>query len=175
MTGRLAAIFIDSGDTLVDESTQVYDPDRPEIVVRADLVPGARELLDRVASFGIPLVMVADGRRDSFLNVYRAHGLLDRYVSIVDSESVGKSKPDPAMFLTAADAIGLDRTELTRCVMIGNNLERDVAGANRLGIMNIFVRWSPRYPTDPTSDDQHPSFTVGSLREVAGVIERLAG
>ena len=37
-------VFLDSGDTLVDETTQVFD--ERGVVLRAQLIPGARELLE---------------------------------------------------------------------------------------------------------------------------------
>lgn len=36
-------VFLDSGDTLVDETTQVFD--ERGVVLRAQLIPGARDLL----------------------------------------------------------------------------------------------------------------------------------
>ena len=32
-------------------------------------------------------------------------------------------------------------------VMVGNNLERDIAGANRLGLISVFLHWTERRRT----------------------------
>jgi putative hydrolase of the HAD superfamily len=43
MAGKIRAIFLDCGDTLVDEATEVKDA--LEVSQRADLIPGADELV----------------------------------------------------------------------------------------------------------------------------------
>lgn len=86
-------VFTDSGDTLVDETTQVFD-DR-WIVLRAELIPGARELLEALRRMGIPVVMVADGQAESFCNVYRHLGLDACFAGRIYSSDVGEEKPSP--------------------------------------------------------------------------------
>ncbi len=66
-------IFTDSGDTIIDEGTQVYD-DRG-IVMEADFIPGAGEMLAQLKEEGYRIALVADGEWESFQNVYRKNGL----------------------------------------------------------------------------------------------------
>lgn len=40
--------------------------------------------------------------------------------------------------------------------MVGNNLERDIVGANRFGITSVFIKWSPRYPMEPKNEEEVP-------------------
>ena len=49
------------------------------------------------------------------------------------------------MFDTAKQAMKLTEEDKGRIVMIGNNLKKDVAGANQFGITSIWLDWSPRY------------------------------
>ena len=52
-------IFTDSGDTIIDEGTQVFD-DRG-IVQRADFIPGAGEVLKQLHDEGFPIALVTAG------------------------------------------------------------------------------------------------------------------
>ena len=60
-------IFTDSGDTIIDESTQVYDD--KGIVTRAEFIPGAGEVLAWLKKEGYRIALVADGEWESFQNV----------------------------------------------------------------------------------------------------------
>ena len=98
-------IFTDSGDTIIDEGSQVFD-DRG-IVQRAELIPGAGEVLKQLHDEGFPIALVADGEWESFQNVYRLNGLGYCFDQWIVSEVVGKQKPEPIMFETAFQKMGL--------------------------------------------------------------------
>ena len=63
-------------------------------------------------------------------------GLADRLDPIVFSAAVGAEKPDPRIFETAAAAVD---AELADCVLIGDDLENDVAGARRCGMPVVWI------------------------------------
>ena len=60
-------------------------------------------------------------------------GVLD---PIVFSAAVGAEKPDPRIFAAAAIAIDAD---LADCVLIGDDLTNDVAGAQRCGMPVVWL------------------------------------
>lgn len=151
-------VFTDSGDTLVDETTQVFD-DRG-IVLRAELISGARELLEALRRAGIPVVMVADGQAESFCNVYRHLGLDAYFAHRIYSSDVGAEKPSPQMFEAAMRAMGLTDADKPRILMLGNHVKKDIAGANRFGLTSVLMDWSRRYPTVPETADETPDFVV---------------
>ena len=98
-------IFIDSGDTLVDESTEIRDEEG--VVTEAQLFPGAGEAVRTLHSAGYRIALVADGLEASFRNIFRQHGLEYCFEARAISESVGAEKPDPAMFRCAMEQMGL--------------------------------------------------------------------
>lgn len=51
--------------------------------------------------------------------------------NIVTSEEAGKEKPNPAIFILALKKLGLNCSEVC---MIGDSVEKDIQGANNLGI-----------------------------------------
>ena len=68
-------IFTDSGDTILDESTQQYMTQKPEIVSKADFIENAGEILEKIHNAGYTIVLVADGKEETFQNVYRVNDL----------------------------------------------------------------------------------------------------
>ena len=164
-------IFIDSGDTLVDESTERRVNGRE--VFSAELFPGAAEILAGWHEAGYRIALVADGLEVSFRNVYKQHGLEDCFESWTISEIVGKEKPDRVMFESAMEKMGLTESDKERIVMVGNNLERDVTGANRLGICSVLAGYSPRYRMRPETEEEIPDYVLSDLRELPPLLELL--
>ena len=164
-------IFTDSGDTIIDEATQVYD-DR-HIVQEASFIPGADRVLRQPHEEGYTIALVADGEWESFQNVYRRSGLDDCFDAWVVSEVVGQQKPAAIMFETAYEKLGLTEADKSRIVMIGNNLKKDVAGANRQGLTSVWLDWSPRYFHTVEEPDWQPDYTVHTPEELLALIHRL--
>ena len=164
-------IFTDSGDTIIDESTQVYDDQ--ETVLRADFIPGAGEVLKQLKDEGYRIALVADGTWESFQNVYRENGLGYCFEEWIVSEVVGEQKPARSMFDTAMEKMGLADADKPFIVMIGNNLKKDVAGANRYGITSVWLDWSPRYFHKVEEPDWQPDYTVKTPEELKALIEEL--
>jgi putative hydrolase of the HAD superfamily len=164
-------VFIDCGDTIVDESTQVFADNGD--VLRADFIPGAGEMLTQLHEEGYRLALVADGQTASFQNIFRELGFSHIFEAWVTSEAVGASKPDERMFKTAMEKMGLTREDSGRIVMIGNNVKRDVLGANRMGITSILLSFSPRYVMHPETPDQVPDYVAAMPCEIPELIHML--
>lgn len=169
---HLKAIFLDCGDTLVDERTEVKIPGT-EVVERGDLIPGAGEMMHALKQAGYRLVLVADGPRRSFVNLLGQHGLWDLFDAHIISEDVGALKPDARMFDAALAAIDADRSEAWRCVMVGNNLSRDIKGANALGITSVFMAWSTLRTHAPADASEQPDYTISSPEELPALLAQL--
>lgn len=172
-TARLAAVFFDLGDTLMIEESEVKDGD--ETTIRADLLPGAGDMVRRLHARGLRLALVADSRPNTPPNVLRQHGLLDLFAHLTISDVIGALKPDARMFSDALAALDIAPTRYGDVVMVGNNLERDIVGANRLGLISVFLHWNERRRTRPLTDEEQPQYTVHSIEELERLIERLDG
>ena len=57
--------------------------------------------------------------------------------------------------------------------MIGNNLKKDVAGANRQGLTSIWLDWSPRYFHTVEEPDWQPDYTVKTPAELLPLLHDL--
>lgn len=58
-------------------------------------------------------------------------------------------------------------------VLVGNNLERDIVGANRLGLISVFFHRNERRRTQPLTADETPCYTVTSAQELVELVARL--
>ncbi len=164
-------IFIDSGDTLIDESTQVHD--EHGIVQEAAFIEGAEDLLDYFKSHQLRVCLVADGEWDSFKNVFEKNGRRDDFEGWIISEKIGVQKPEKPMFDAAMEVMDLKEEDKDRIVMIGNNLKKDIAGANRYGLTSIWLSWSPRYFHEVEESDWQPDYEAATQKELIELIDQI--
>lgn len=77
---------------------------------RAELtaVPGVSDLLDALASAGIPYCVASSGTHDRIRLTLTTTGLIDRFAdaAIFSSQDVAHGKPAPDLFLLAAEKMG---------------------------------------------------------------------
>jgi putative hydrolase of the HAD superfamily len=171
MTRRILAVCFDFGDTLADEATEVKDGSFTTL--RAELIPGAAEMLRDLRRRGYPLALVADGRPGTYTNVLGQHGVLDLFEVMVISEDLGCEKPDARMFVAALDQLGIARPDYGRTLMVGNNLERDIKGANRVGMLSVWIDWAPRRAKVPADESEVPRYTIKQPLELLAVLDDL--
>jgi putative hydrolase of the HAD superfamily len=168
---KILAVLLDCGDTLVDESTQVWS--ESQVALSADLIPGADEMVREIKRRGYPLGLVADGPSGTFRNILSQHGLFDLFDVRAISEEVGVEKPDPAMFRTALTALGIQPEDYGRVVMVGNHLAKDIRGANELGLISVWLDWAPRRPKVPAEQVEVPRYTIRFPLELIALIDQL--
>lgn len=172
MQTKKLIIFTDIGDTVIDEGTELRD--RPGGIVRqASCIPGAKETMLQLYEQGYTIAMVADGLVESFRNTMIENGLDHIFATRVISESAGTEKPDRRMFGTALKNLGLTESDKSRIVMVGNNLSRDVLGANRFGIISVHLCWSPRYPRQAARPEEEPDYRIYHPSELLPLVEGL--
>lgn len=165
------AIFFDFGDTLADEATEIKD--ETQTTLRAELIPGAADLLHELKLRGVPLALVADGRPGTYRNVLQQHGVFHLFDAFAISEEVGVEKPDARMFEHALQKMGIGPDEYGRVLMVGNNLARDVCGANRLGLISVWLDWAPRRSKIPAHSAEEPRYTIKEPLELLDVLNRI--
>jgi HAD superfamily hydrolase (TIGR01549 family) len=171
MNHYLLAVCFDFGDTLADEATEVKD--ETLTTVHAELIPGAAEVVRELKSRGYKLALIADGRPGTYLNVLGQHGLYDLFDVCSISEDLGVEKPHPRMFTHALDQLGIRSTDYPRVVMVGNFLERDIKGANDVGMVSVWLDWAPRRPKEPVDESEVPDHTIREPAELLDLIDEL--
>jgi putative hydrolase of the HAD superfamily len=168
--GQLAAILFDLGDVIMREETEEK---LDGVTQRAELVPGMAALLRDLRGAGKRLGLVADTREGTYLNVLRQHALLDCFGHFAISDLLGCEKPDRRMFAHALEGLGLGSADWPRVAMVGNNLARDIRGANALGLVSIWFAWNGRYRLEPADPDERPAYQVGAAGELRALLAAL--
>lgn len=128
---------------LVHDTLKLLAPERLD---RADAIAGRfaadsrlnfarhKPVLARLARrYRLGVVSNFYGNLDGIL---AAEGLRDLFSVVADSGVVGVTKPEPAIFLHACRGVGAEPAE---CVMVGDSVKRDMAGAAGLGMKKALV------------------------------------
>jgi beta-phosphoglucomutase len=105
-----------------------FDSD-PEL----DLLPGVRTLIEDLHAHGVQLVLASSASKGTIARVFNRFGLAPYFTHIVSGEDFVESKPDPAIFLHAAE---LAETPVTECVVIEDSTN-GMAAAKAAGIYCI--------------------------------------
>lgn len=95
-------------------------------------------------------------------------GFAPQFRAVVISGELGTGKPEPLMFATALERLGVPPQN---AVMAGDDLQGDVAGAQRAGIKAV---WVQRAADDPQTGVV-PDATVKTLSALPGVVASLLG
>lgn len=102
---------------------------------RLQLYPGVKRILNKLQK-KYRLALISDAQSCYALPEIRAVGLENYFESIVISSHYGFRKPDSRLFQKALDNMKLEPTEV---IWVGNDMFRDIYGAQALGIKNIFI------------------------------------
>lgn len=166
---NIRAILLDLGDTIMVEATEVKDDTLTTL--EAELVVGMGRVLKELKARGYALALVADTRRGTYWNVLRQHGLYDLFDAFAISDEVGAEKPDPIIFENALSALEIEREDYHRVLMVGNNLQRDIRGANALGLVSIWFHWNDRYRTHPIGSLEEPRYVIHSAEQLLDMVD----
>ena len=96
-----------------------------------------------------------------------ASGLESFFQAIAVSGEHGIGKPKPEIFHRLLAELGVTAVE---AVMVGNSLERDIAGARNAGIRSIWIR----VPGSEEQADVTPDHTIKNLAEIPSILNELA-
>jgi HAD superfamily hydrolase (TIGR01549 family) len=97
-------------------------------------LPGARDLLAHLTSAGVPWAIATSGYRESAGPVLELLELPPG-IPVITRDVVERAKPDPDLFLAAADALGL---AAETCVVVGDSVW-DLLAARRARALGIGV------------------------------------
>ena len=103
---------------------------------RMALYPGVRDALGRLRSQGLRMALVTNGDARQQRRKVEQYDLADFFDAILIEGEFGAGKPDESVYRHALAAIGARPDESW---MVGDNLEWDVAGPQRLGLRGIWV------------------------------------
>ncbi|UOQ71092.1 HAD family hydrolase [Hymenobacter cellulosilyticus] len=98
-----------------------------------DLLPGARALIEDLHRAGVPLQLASSASKETIARVFTRFGLYPYFDHLVSGEDFPRSKPDPAIFLHAAQLAGIPPHE---CLVIEDSAN-GVTAAKAAGMVCI--------------------------------------
>ena len=104
---------------------QAFDED-----ASLDLLPGVRALIQDLQAHGVQLVLASSASKATIARVFNRFGLAPYFSHTVSGEDFAQSKPNPAIFLHAAE---LAQTPVSECIVIEDSAN-GVAAAKAAGI-----------------------------------------
>ena len=100
---------------------------------RVEPLPGARELLRYLLDAGLPVAIATSGRMHTARPVLETLGVDFARMPVVTRDDVKYAKPDPDLFIAAAERLGLD---IEDCNVIGDSVW-DMLAARRCRAFGI--------------------------------------
>jgi HAD superfamily hydrolase (TIGR01509 family) len=96
-------------------------------------LPGARALLDYLTAQGTPWAIATSGRMETAGRNLAALGVDPAIIPVVTRDQVRYAKPDPDLFLTAADRLGVD---IRDSLVVGDSIW-DMIAAQRARALGV--------------------------------------
>ena len=166
--GGIKAVLFDLGDTIIVELDVPADIDTTEF----EVLDGVYEVLGSLKKkFKLAIVSntLTWGDRE-VTRALRRKNLTKYFDAIVTSVDAGSRKPQDAIFKKALDELEANPRET---VMVGDRVDTDISGANRIGITSILCRWNDRYPLIIENDVDLPDYVIGSIKELPTLLNWL--
>lgn len=106
--GKEDAYTLEQKEALAAEKNDHYVELLQELTP-ADLLPGVLEFLDDAKENDVPCAIASASKNAPF--ILEKLGVKDRFSGIVDPASLHKGKPDPEIFIKAAELLGITPAE----------------------------------------------------------------
>ncbi|WP_339102765.1 HAD family hydrolase [Haloterrigena salinisoli] len=140
------------------------------------LFPGVTETLETLRERGIDVGVVTNLTTRVQLEKLAALGLEESIDLLLTSEETGREKPGSVMFTLPLSRLGSRPSE---AVMVGDDIEADVAGANAVGLETVLFDpdldtesdGDPAGGVDPLAGDREPDHRIDDFAAVLEVIE----
>ncbi|MEX0809193.1 MAG: HAD family hydrolase [Dongiaceae bacterium] len=125
--------------------------------------PGMNETLTSLRARGFKIGLVTNGETAFQTRSIEALGLHRMADAILISEREGLRKPERALFIRAADRLGVSPAA---CLFVGDNPVADILGAHAAGMRTAWFGRDAAWPThlEPCGA------TIGDLRDVLGLL-----
>lgn len=128
----LSYLRLPSKDNLIAKIVQLY-PHKLEFEAYPDTEPTLRQLKE----MKYKLIVISNASSKRNVEIYlKKLGLRQYFKEVIVSGSIGYEKPNPQIFLKAAEAMKVSPREILH---IGNDFEADYLGAKSAGMKSILI------------------------------------
>ncbi|MEO2241373.1 MAG: TIGR02253 family HAD-type hydrolase [Euryarchaeota archaeon] len=131
-----------------------------------DVIPTLMKLREMGLKLGVVTSGLAVKQWEKLIRL----GLHHFFHTVIISEEIGVEKPHPRIFLEAARRL---RVKPEECVFVGDRPDRDIRGANRVGMVTVRIRKGRYRDREPKDEGEVPDFEISRLGELLDVVRRL--
>jgi putative hydrolase of the HAD superfamily len=132
---------------------------------RMELFPEVPETLGRLRQRGVPLALVTNGDRGQQRRKIEQFDLARFFDVILIEGEFGAGKPDDRVYRHVLESL---RIRASEAWMVGDNLEWDVAGPQRLGMRGVWVDLLGEGLPTPTP--VRPDFIIRRFSQILAVV-----
>ena len=130
------------------------------------LYPNVNHTLVELIKMSVKLAVVSDApSREAWMRIYYLN-LHHHFDVVLTFDDTNARKPSPIPFEMALSKLHIDPEE---ALMVGDWPERDVVGANKLGIRTIFARYGDAFGTVDSGAD----WDINDVYEIVGIVNEL--
>jgi putative hydrolase of the HAD superfamily len=130
------------------------------------LYPHVRSTLSWLLRQGLQLAILSDApSRQAWLRL-TSLGLVHFFDTVITFEDTGYRKPHAAPFLKVLEKLELVPGEV---IMVGDWMERDIAGASLLSIPTAYARYGDTFDTT----ESHADYILDDINDLRSLIEKL--
>lgn len=135
------------------------------LVPYPDTIPTLLELRDRGYRLGIITEGIPVKQWEKLIRL----GLQHFFHTVVISEEVKMFKPSPEIFRIAAEKAGCKTNE---AAMVGDRLDKDIAGANLAGMATIQLMKGKYSDVRPKTAEEEPDYVVPNLKSILTILKK---
>ena len=142
-----------------------WDEAMKRLPLGSRLMPHAREVLEYLRP-RYRMYILSNGFTELQSRKMHSAGIEGYFDGVILSEDIGVNKPNPEIFYHALRVAGVGASE---ALMIGDNLEVDIAGASRVGIDQVYYDLAAS-GDDAVSLKPSPTYVISSLLDLKGIL-----
>lgn len=142
---------------------QFWDEAMKRLPLGNRLMPHAKEILTYLRP-KYKMYILSNGFTELQSRKMQSAGITHYFDGMILSEDIGVNKPNPAIF---THALQVTESTAEESLMIGDNYEVDIEGAQRVGIDQVFYNISKK---DLNPEHPQPTFTITSLLELKEIL-----
>ena len=149
-------------DSFAEQLSKTYQSTRRGLhTVYPDVEPALKELRRKYN-----LALVTNGASSLQREKIAGSKLEPYFVCVVISGDIGIRKPEPGIFLTVLEKLGVGAEA---SVMVGNNLESDITGAKEARIRAIWLNRD----NEENQSDIKPDYEINNMNELKPILDGL--
>lgn len=126
---------------------------------------GVQDTLNALRNRGLHLGIVSNIDDDQLEHMLELSQVEPHFDSVLSSEQAQSCKPDPGIFSEALRRAGCEPHE---AMFVGDSLQQDIAGANRLGLRSVLIWSDPE--REPTIGEHQPKHVIRRIPDVLDLI-----